>query len=221
MTTWMKCAASALLMAAITGCGSTKILDTKFDGSGSPAGSIPGAPSGDVIWVDNASEPELEGGFLYWRPPPHGKARFHSAAYTSPTKTKTIYWEGKRTGDTDFIFHIGAQDPGSGAPQYTLVITLRKTNAWGKRHVGPVRHSDNFDATISHSVFIHLYVDTGMYKIKISGGSPQPLVWEGHMESEMVNSLESLNKIVVQAEFKPESGPIGYRMDNMVMRQLE
>ena len=101
MRIWMRCAALGVLVATIAGCNSTTLLQAKFEGSGTPAGNIAGPPSGDSISVDISAEPDEDGGLLYWRPPPYGKARFRSAPYGSPTTTKTIFWEGKRTaGDT-------------------------------------------------------------------------------------------------------------------------
>ena len=220
MTMLMRCATLGLLMAAIAGCNSTKLLHAKFEGSGSPAGNIPGSPSGDSISVDISSEPDEDGGLLYWRPPPYGKARFRSATYGSPTTTKTIFWEGKRTaGDTDFVFEIGAEDSAGAAPQVPFIITFRSTKAWGQGHIGPVKHSANFNANAEHTVFIQLYVGKGKYKIKIAAADAPAFEWEGFLEPALVDRLKSQSRLVLQAGFKEESALKGYRMDNLIMRE--
>ncbi|MHC4955069.1 MAG: hypothetical protein ACYTGZ_14415 [Planctomycetota bacterium] len=162
----------------------------------------------------------MEGGKLYWRPPPHHKARFHSAPYGSPTTTKTIYWEGKRTaGDTDFIFEIGAEDTAGAPPQVPFKITFRSSTAWGQGHMGPVKESDNFNANAEHTVFIQLYVATGTYKIKLAPADAPAFEWEGNLEPALVDALKAESRLVLQAGFKNEAALKGYRMDNLVMRE--
>ena len=220
MRIWMTCAALGVLVATIAGCNSTKLLDARFEQLGSPAGNLPGPPTGDSVTVDDSTEPEQEGGLLYWRPPPHGKARFRSKAYASPTTTKTIYWEGKRTaGDTDFVFEIGAEDTAGAVPQAPLIITFRKDMAWGQGHIGPVRHSDLFDPNQEHSVFVSLRVGTGRYAITITTANALPIEWDGFLETATMDRLTSQSHLVLQAGFKDEAALKAYRMNNLLMRE--
>jgi hypothetical protein len=220
MTMWKRCAALGALVVAIAGCQATKLLDARFEQLGSPAGNLPGSPTGDSVSVDDSTEPEQEDGLLYWRPPPHSKARFRSAAYSNPDTTKTIYWEGKRTaGNTDFRFEIGAEDASGVAPQVPLIITFRQDTAWGQGYIGPVKHSSAFDPNQQHTVFVSLRVGAGQYAIKITSAGAPPIEWEGYLEPATVDRLKSQSRLVMQAGFKETTALKGYRMDNLLMRE--
>ena len=216
MHSWKRCCVVALAGAVLIGCRTTTLLEARFDGSGSPQGSLPGAPAGDLASVDDPTEPEQEGGFLYWRPPPHGKVRLQSAPYAGADTTKTIYWEGRRTaGDTDFVVHIGAEDADGAAPTVPLILTMRGNTVWAQGHIGPVKHSADFDANKDHSVFVSLRVGSGQYAITIKSTGAPEIQWTGFFEKATKDRLISQRRLVMEAGFKEEN-----KLKGIFLRQV-
>lgn len=222
---WMRWVALAALTVTVgTGCTATTILNASFDGlSGSPQGSIPGAPDDDHISID-AGSPSMQVGDLVFQHPPADRLFFSSREVKKADSTRTIQWTGKRTTQQNepFAVDISALNGvGINPPESPLTLKILKSGAELRFHDGTLAHSAPLVTNGEHTVFISLRLGSGTYAVSIKQPNTAEIAWSGNLPSATTNWIKSKSRMHVRAGFPSTGGTPNsvYRMYSILMRE--
>ena len=204
----------------LVGCGTTKILETGFNGSF--PGPLQGTPTDDHLLVQSSTTPTQTGGNLEFNGTSY--AFFYSRPVKSADNTKTISYKGRLNGAGAYMVHFqgGDSTPASNKfPEAPLQLRIASSgfqvfdqldNAQGS--VGEI------NPDVDHEVFVSLRLGSGTFKVSVKQQGLPEKVWTGNLHAGTLNHMKTHPRVLMMVGRHP-SGTGKYVMRSILMRERE